>query len=618
MPAAAAVSGSSTTRCDVDVTPGTQRYLPEIVVARHGGRRRIFEDPVRLPIQEQMPSSALSDPTAARSRPGRLLGDALVGLGFCDRDTVEKAVADARAAGRPMGQLLLEGNAITPDQLAIAVAERFGFQHASLDTMSPDVAAMNIVPAAALRRLDAVPIGLRDDTLLVAMANPTNVIALDDLAMLSDLRVEPVVVSREDLDVLLQRVNTLGADVDENIEEEPEAPQEDATALLEAGADDAPTVKLVRSILSHAIEQGASDIHFDPADGGDLRVRYRIDGIMAEATTVPRRQAAKVISRIKILSELDISERRLPLDGRTAMTLDGRRVDIRVTVVPLVDGESAVLRVLDAGAKPLSLGELGMGDRDRARVEEALRRSHGAILSTGPTGSGKSTSLYASVGLVSTPEKTLMTIEDPVEYRLSGVKQMQVFERAGLTFATGLRAIVRADPDVIMVGEMRDHESAKIAIEAALTGHLVLSTLHTNSAPAAAARLIDMGVEPYLVASALECVIAQRLARKLCMSCRRPVSVPGADVGLKGRAKAEIFEPAGCERCRSTGYRGRIGLFEVMTVSDEIRGLIVARAPAGDIAAVAVAQGMTTLGQDGLEKVRAGHTTLAEVARVTG
>ncbi|MDP8967041.1 MAG: GspE/PulE family protein [Actinomycetota bacterium] len=393
-----------------------------------------------------------------------------------------------------MGQLLLERAAVNPDQLAIAVAERFGLQHVSLESLRPDVSALQLVPAAALRRLDAVPVGYRDETLLVAMANPTNVLALDDLAMLTDLRVEPVVVSRDDLDVLFQRLNSLDADVDENLELEPAVAQ-DVPDMLESAADDAPTVKLVRSIIAHAIEQGASDVHFDPHDG-ELRVRYRVDGIMAEAARIPRRQAAKVISRIKILSELDIAERRLPQDGRTSIAIDGRRIDIRVTVVPLVDGESAVLRVLDAGARPLSLGELGMGDRDRARVEDALRRSHGAILSTGPTGSGKSTSLYASVGVVSTPEKTLMTIEDPVEYRLPDVKQMQVFERAGLSFATGLRAIVRADPDIIMVGEMRDHESGKIAIEAALTGHLVLSTLHTNSAPAAPARLIDMGSSP--------------------------------------------------------------------------------------------------------------------------
>jgi len=576
----------------------------------------MIEDPSDVPILDTMPSAPMSEPMAARSRPGRLLGDVLVGLGFCNRDTVEQAVADARAAGCPMGQVLIEIAALTPDQLAIAVAERFDLQHVSLESLRPDVAALHLVPATALRRLDAVPIGYRDEILLVAMANPTNLLALDDLAMLTDMRVEPVVVSREDLDVLLRRVNNLESDFDDNFEVEADADEEIPDAL-ETSADDAPTVKLVRSIIAHAIEAGASDVHFDPHDG-ELRVRYRIDGIMAAATTIPQRQAAKVISRIKILSELDISERRLPQDGRMSIALEGRRIDIRVTIVPLVAGESAVLRVLDPGTRPLSLGELGMGDDDLARVEAALSRSHGAILATGPTGSGKSTSLYASVGIVSTPEKTLMTIEDPVEYRLADVKQMQVFERAGLTFATGLRAIVRADPDIIMVGEMRDRESAKIAIEAALTGHLVLSTLHTNSAPAAPARLVDMGVEPYLVASALDCVVAQRLARKLCTSCRRPATVPARDLGLAGHRKIAVFEPLGCERCRTTGYRGRIGLFEVMMVSEEIRSLIVARTPAGEIAATAMAQGMRTLQQDGFEKVRAGHTTLAEVARVCG
>jgi type IV pilus assembly protein PilB len=269
------------------------------------------------------------------------------------------------------------------------------------------------------------------------------------------------------------------------------------------------------------------------------------------------------------------------------------------------------MRILDPGDGPLSLGELGMGDADRARVDAALRRSHGAIVATGPTGSGKSTSLYASVAVVSSPEKTIMTIEDPVEYRLPGVKQMQVFERAGLNFATGLRAIVRADPDIIMVGEMRDRDSA-------LTGHLVLSTLHTNSAPATPARLIDMGVEPYLVASAIDCVLAQRLARRLCTNCRRPVRVAGGLVGAPDEPDVEVFEAVGCHRCRDSGYRGRIGLFEVMTVTKEIRELIVERAPAGAIAEVAIAQGMRTLHEDGLDKVRAGHTTLAEIARVTG
>jgi type IV pilus assembly protein PilB len=555
------------------------------------------------------------EPTMARARSGRLLGDVIVDLGFCDRETIETIVREARSAGVPMHQLLVERGLLNNDQVALAVAERFGLEYASLDKLRPDIAAMQLVPESALRRLQAVPVAFRGpDTLLVAMVNPTNVLALDDLTMLTDRRVEPVIVTRADLDLLLGRLSRIEHEfVDADDPED--APEADP--VLAESVDDGPTVKLVRSIISQAIEQGASDIHFDP-DEGELQVRYRVDGIMAHAARIPRRQAARVISRIKILSDLDISERRIPQDGRTALTLDGRRIDVRVAVVPLVDGESAVMRILDPGDGPLSLGELGMGADDRLRVERALKRSHGAILATGPTGSGKSTSLYASVAMISTPEKTIMTIEDPVEYRLPGVKQMQVFERAGLTFQTGLRAIVRADPDVIMVGEMRDRESARIAIESALTGHLVLSTLHTNSAPATPARLIEMGVEPYLVASAVECVLAQRLARRLCRDCRAAVVVPGEVVARPQQAEVEVYEAVGCPRCRETGYRGRLGLYEVMTVTDEIRALIVARAPASELAAVAVSQGMRTLAEDGMDKVRAGETTIAEIARVTG
>jgi len=542
---------------------------------------------------------------------GRLLGDVIVGLGYCGRDVVEEAVHAARDGGRQLGQVLLDAGKLTSDELAMCVAERFGLEYMSLREFEPDAAALYLVPPAAVRRLDAVPVGFRDGSLLVAMANPSNVLALDDMTMLTDLRVEPIVVSREDLDALLTRLTRLDDEVVEDDEEE-----EEPDAVLREGADDSPTVKLVRSILAQAIEHGASDVHFNP-DDGDLMVRYRIDGMMSDATRIPRKQAARVISRIKILSDLDISERRLPQDGRTSLTVGGRRIDIRVTIVPLVAGESAVLRVLDPGDGPMSFGQIGMSAANRATVEAALARSHGAILATGPTGSGKSTSLYAAVAIVAAPEKTLMTIEDPVEYRLSGVKQMQVNERAGLTFATGLRSIVRADPDIIMVGEMRDRESARIAIESALTGHLVMSTLHTNSAPAAAARLVDMGVEPYLVASAVECVIAQRLARRLCASCKKPTSVPGAVVGV-GDVTVEVFDAVGCPRCRQQGYRGRLGLFEVMTVNDEIRSLIVQRAPAGEIARLAISQGMLTLHDDGLAKVRAGETSLAEVARVTG
>ncbi|HVF79764.1 MAG TPA: ATPase, T2SS/T4P/T4SS family [Solirubrobacteraceae bacterium] len=553
-----------------------------------------------------------------RVRPGRLLGDVIVELGFCDRETVEDAVRHARDSGRPMGQLLLEQHRLRDHQLGIAIAERFGLKFVDLKVVEPDPVALTIIPEAAMQRLDAVPIGFRDDgSLMVAMVDPRNLLATDDIAMLTNRNVVPVVVTRADLDALMNRNGRLG----HLIEEEAPEDEEDIVArdaALEQAADDGPTVKLVRSIIAQAIDQGASDVHFDP-DEGELLVRYRVDGMMRDVTRIPGRQAARVISRIKILSELDISERRASQDGRMSLTLDGRKIDIRVVTVPLVAGESAVLRVLDPGDTPMTLNELGMDDDDRERVEAALRRGHGAILATGPTGSGKSTTLYASVVLVSTSEKTIMTIEDPVEYRLPRVKQIQVFERANVTFASGLRSIVRADPDIIMVGEMRDRDSAKIAIEAALTGHLMLSSLHTNSAPAAAARLIDMGIEPYLVASALECVVGQRLVRRLCLQCCRAVTAPGIDVGLDDDHEVAICEVGdGCMHCSNTGYRGRAGLYEVMTVSEEIRSLIVARATAGEISRVAVSQGMRTLRDAGLAKVRAGETSLAEVARVTG
>jgi type IV pilus assembly protein PilB len=553
--------------------------------------------------------------TAERLRPGRLLGDVIVELGFCDRESVEQAVRDARESGRPMGQLLLEQHKLRSHQLGIAIAERFGLKFVDLASVEPDLAALNMLPDDTMYRLDAVPIGsLADGTLIVATVDPRNLRATDDIATLTNRHVVPVVVTREDLDALLARSGRLG-DLIEHVEVEPEEELAAREAAIEQAADDGPTVKLVRSVIAQAVAQGASDIHFDP-DDGDLLVRYRIDGVMRDITRVHGGQAARVISRIKILSELDISERRVSQDGRVSLILNGRRIDIRVVTVPLVSGESAVLRVLDPGDTPLSLGELGMDDVDRVRVEDALRRSHGAILATGPTGSGKSTTLYASVVMVSTPEKTVMTIEDPVEYRLPRVKQMQVFERAGVTFTAGLRSIMRADPDIVMVGEMRDTASAKIAIEAALTGHLMLSSLHTNSAPAAPARLIDMGIEPYLVASSLECVIGQRLVRRLCVHCRRGLTVPGTDVGLES-GDAEIFEPVGCMRCNETGYDGRSGIYEVMTMTDEIRVLIVARAMASEIARMAVSQGMRTLHEAGLAKVRTGETSLAEVARVT-
>ena len=379
---------------------------------------------------------------------------------------------------------------------------------------------------------------------------------------------------------------------------------------------DAPIIKLVHSIVAQAIQQGASDIHVNPEEG-DTRVLFRVDGVLAPAATVKRRMAAGVVSRIKIMADLDISEKRVPQDGRFALTVDGRRVDIRVVTLPLVNGEGVVMRILDHGVVVDSLESLGMQTAEQKRFEQAIHRPNGAVLVTGPTGSGKSTTLYAALNVLNDGERSILTIEDPVEQRIAGIKQMQIAPKAGVTFDVGLRSMLRADPDVIMVGEIRDRETAHIAVEAALTGHLVLSTLHTRDAPSALGRLIDMGIEPFLVSSAVDCIVAQRLVRMLCKHCKRPQNVSESILAEHGLAGAEPFEPVGCSRCSGSGYRGRVGLYEVMSVSERIRALILERASVDDMVAVAVEEGMLRLRDDGLQKVREGLTSIAEVERMT-
>jgi len=555
-------------------------------------------------------------PTAPPARASGLLGEVLVELGYTDRDTVEAAVPAAREQGRPIGEHLLSTGAITADQLAEALALRFGVDHIHLGSFPVDMGAANLISPDVAKRIGAVPVGyVGNATLVVAMRDPANVVAIDDIAMLTGYNVRPAVATGQDIDSLIARLNRF----EDSVEEVPD--EENAPVDLEdlrGSAGDAPVVKLVNSLVAQAVELGASDVHFDPASGGGLEVRLRVDGVMTDSTTVPARMAPGVVSRLKIMANLDISERRRPQDGRVGLTVDGRHVDLRAVSLPLVAGESVVLRVLDQGAAPMGLDELGLDDPDRERLEDALARSHGGLLATGPTGSGKSTTLYGALMAINSRDRTIVTIEDPVEYRLPGVKQVQVNEKVGVTFASGLRSMMRADPDTIMVGEIRDAESAKIAVEAAITGHLVLSTLHTNDAPTAMTRLSEMGIEPYLVASAVSCVVAQRLARRLCESCRRPARVPATALGSGGRGRVEVYEAVGCQRCAGTGYRGRIGLFEVMAVSPQVRQAVLERRPADDIAEAAVAEGMRRLRDDGMQKVAAGLTSVAEVTRVTG
>ncbi len=560
-------------------------------------------------------------PPRRRRRSPCSLAEVAVELGFVSRERADAALEEGRASGRRPETVLLESNALTQEQLARATADRLGLDYVDLTIYEPDLAVATLLTEKIVKRYGAIPIGFAPDgRLLVAMADPSNVLALDDLKLITGHELRSVVAPSEDLAALIGRMSRLDEAVAQAVEEEAEEVGQpaDVTEIKES-ADDAPVIRLVNSVIAQAVGDGASDIHFEP-DGRDMRVRFRVDGVLAERTTIPRLMVAGVVSRVKIMGELDISERRVPQDGRMSVKIEGHTVDIRIVTTPSVRGEGIVMRLLERERALLTLDTLGIRDAPRARFEEAARLPYGAILVTGPTGSGKSTTLYAALTAINSVEKNVITIEDPVEYQLAGVTQIQVHQRAGVTFASGLRSMLRADPDIIMVGEIRDSDTARIAVESALTGHLVLSTLHTNDAASAIARLTEMGVEPFLTASAVECVVAQRLARTLCIHCKKLAVVSAESLraaGYRATVDIEAYEGVGCARCNFTGYRGRIGLYEVMGMSEEIRSLTVERAPASTVREAALRNGMRLLRDDGLDKVRLGITSIAEVSRVS-
>jgi type IV pilus assembly protein PilB len=555
-----------------------------------------------------------------RGHSGRFVTDVIVELGYATRERVDEVISEARSAGRSPEALLREQNVIDGDQLARATAERYGLDHIDLNTYKVDMGAANLIPIAAARRFGAIPVGYDDpETLLVAMSDPANVLAVDDIQMMTGLHCRVAVGAEDDVHALISRMNTLETAVSEAVEEDDGLRGEAEVTELHESADDAPVIKLVYSVLAQAVNEGASDIHFE-ADEDEMRVRFRVDGLLYETARVPKRMTSGVISRVKLMADMDIAEKRVPQDGRVGVNVENRKIDLRVTTLPAQRGEGCSIRILDKDQALRTLDELGLDGEARERYQGAFQRPYGAVLVTGPTGSGKSTSLYATLQELNAVERNIVTIEDPVEYRLSGVNQINVNRKAGLDFATGLRSILRADPDVIMVGEIRDGETARIAIEAALTGHMVLSTLHTNDAPGAVARLAKMGIESFLIASAVECVVAQRLARQLCIYCKRRTMIPGQallDAGFRVGADLEAYEPVGCRRCNRSGYRGRIGLFSVMPMTEDMKELTVGGAAEAEIAAVARAQGMLTLREHGLQKVRAGLTSIAEVARIS-
>jgi type IV pilus assembly protein PilB len=568
----------------------------------------------QAPSAGPFPVPGLTPPTK-RTEAKRRIGDVIVQLGFAERERVETVVDEGRRAGLALGQALIAAGVVDSGQLAQALAERNGLDYVDLNVFDVDQGATSMIDSAKARQYRTVPIAfLAERTLLVATADPANLLALDDITMATGYEVRRAVASPEDIDALIENLGTLADSVHE-IEDEVEA----EVIELRESADDAPVVKLVHAVIADAVRRGASDIHFEPR-ASDMRVRFRVDGVVFDSTTVPRHLVSGLVSRIKIMAELDIAEKRAPQDGRIGLSVDGHYVDLRVATLPVVRGESVVMRILDSRQVVIDLDRLGMGDADRVRLEAAIGATHGAILVTGPTGSGKTTTLYASATALNTPDRTIVTVEDPVEYEIEGVKQIQTNAKTGLSFATGLRAMVRADPDVIMVGEVRDFETAQIAIEAALTGHLVLTTLHANGAPLAAARLIDMGIEPFLVTSSVECVVAQRLVRCLC-ECKVPVKVTKtmlSDNGFDSPRGFTAYDPGACVRCGQTGYKGRTGLYEVMTMTDTLRRLILDRASQDDLRAEARRLGMRTLREDGLDKIRRAITSIPEVLRVVG
>ncbi len=535
---------------------------------------------------------------------------------------VDAAVRTAEISGRALREVLVEDQVVTQFELASATADAYGVEAVQLSGYPVDPAAMARVPLALARRHRMLPVSISESTVSVAVTDPGDVVALDDIRSSTGLTVRPLVVTADDFNQLMSRHARQSNDLSEAaaLMVAGEAPAS-TTGMIEVN-EDAPVVRWVDALLERAINDRASDIHLEPTEA-EMRVRLRIDGVLHEVDAVPLGIQAALVSRLKILSGLDITERRVPQNGRITKQLGTRNVDLRSATLPTVWGEKVVLRVLDTGGIALDLRKLGFTSTNYDRYSAGFRKPHGMILVTGPTGSGKSTTLYATLTEIARPEVNVITVEDPVEYRIAGVNQVQVNPKAGLTFAAVLPAILRNDPDVVLVGEIRDTTTAQLAIEAALTGHLVLSTLHTNDAPSALPRLIEMGIEPFLVGSALDCVLAQRLARRLCEWCKQPYEPTEDELAVVGWPMATLGRPdtlwrgIGCPSCAGTGFRGRLAVIEVMPVTEEIGRLAVGHAPAAELTKTAVAEGMTRLRDDGLRKVADGMTTVQEIVRIT-
>ncbi|MEZ5169796.1 MAG: ATPase, T2SS/T4P/T4SS family [Acidimicrobiia bacterium] len=557
---------------------------------------------------------------------GANLGTLLLEQGLVTKAELDAALSQQPVTDKPLGRILIENGAISELDLMATLAQQVGLDFVDLNDYSIDASVVGRIPEALARRYQALPVRFdnENDELVVAMSDPSNVFAMDDIRAITGAAIRTVVATSGQISDAIERFYRLDTDVETMAQQaSDEFAEGEELADVTAVVDDAPIVKFVNLLITQAVHDRASDIHVEPGEN-DIRIRFRVDGVLHEVMRSPKSIQAGVTSRLKIMAELNISERRVPQDGRISVNVGEQAIDLRLATLPTVYGEKIVMRILDKTQALLSLADLGFLPEPKERYERAVARPNGTILVTGPTGSGKSTTLYATLNQLNVPDRNLITVEDPVEYRLPGINQINVNPKAGLTFASALRSILRSDPDVLLVGEIRDSETATIAAEASITGHMVLSTLHTNDASSTPMRLVEMGVEPFLVVSAIDCVLAQRLARRLCDHCReeyQPTEPELVEAGwptesLSGHDWPTLYRPVGCESCSRTGYRGRFALFEVLLFDEEIERMVIERRTSDDIKKIAMMHGMLTLRDDGLRKVALGHTSLEEVFRV--
>ena len=576
----------------------------------------------RYPDRKSLEAAATNLPLPLPASPVRPaetrlpLGTLLVRDGALTAQQLESALSEKERSGRRIGEIVVGNGWVSPAKIATLLAEQHGLEYIDLNRAEIDPAAAALLPEQFARRYEALPVRFIDEkTVLVAVTDPTNVVTSDDLRLALGMNVRVAVAGGPELFAAIERLHRAALGILEDDE-----PDKGEIQEIDGAAASAPAIELVNALISRALDEKASDLHFEPQDK-QMLVRARVDGVMRRFTTIPKSQQPAVTSRLKIMAELDIAEKRAPQDGRISIRYGGNPADLRIACLPTTHGEQIVLRLMNRAGSRIGIGDLGMAPDAEAKFTRAIRQPHGAILAVGPTGSGKTTTLYAALDVLNEDDRVLMTIEDPVEHQTPGVNQIEVNFKSGLTFARGLRTILRSDPDVLLVGEIRDEETARIAIQAAMTGHLVLSTLHTHNAASSIARLVDMGVEPSLIATSINCIVAQRLARRLCTHCREPYWPEAGELEEMEIERPTddtwLYRSAGCAQCTGTGFSGRVALYEVMAIKGRLRSLIE-NGSTEEIFTEAVAQGMATLRDDGIRLALAGISSLDEIRRVTG